>query len=189
MTLELLQAIDEQDEVTQRHLANRMGVALGLANSYLKRCIKKGFIKIHQAPANRYMYYLTPTGFAEKSRLTAQYLSHSLSFYRRAVESSKRLFANCRVNGWEKAVLCGESDLAEIIALNAPADGIGIVSTLKWDSESNGLSPDIEWDGIDVLIIADLTDPAGLLDYLIKNHGDVPVLVPEVLGLRNHTGI
>ena len=44
-----------------------MGVALGLANSYLKRCIRKGFIKITEAPANRYLYYLTPQGFAEKA--------------------------------------------------------------------------------------------------------------------------
>jgi len=28
-------------------------------------------MKIKQAPANRYVYYLTPKGFAEKSRLTA----------------------------------------------------------------------------------------------------------------------
>ena len=66
LTLGLLQAIDEREDISQRHLAQEMGVALGLANSYLKRCVKKGWIKISTAPANRYLYYLTPIGFAEK---------------------------------------------------------------------------------------------------------------------------
>ena len=56
VTLEILQAIEKKEDVTQRHLANRLDVALGLANSYLKRCVNKGLIKIQQAPANRYLY-------------------------------------------------------------------------------------------------------------------------------------
>ena len=46
LTLELLAAIEASHEVTRRHLANRFGVALRLANSYLKRCVLKGFVKI-----------------------------------------------------------------------------------------------------------------------------------------------
>ena len=65
VTLEILQVIDSKKDVTQRHLASRLDVALGLANSYLKRCVHKGLIKIQQAPANRYFYYLTPKGFSE----------------------------------------------------------------------------------------------------------------------------
>ncbi len=75
ITLEILDTIDAKSDSTQRHIAQRTGVALGLANSYLKRCIRKGLIKIQQAPANRYLYYLTPKGLAEKSRLTREYLS------------------------------------------------------------------------------------------------------------------
>jgi DNA-binding MarR family transcriptional regulator len=71
--LGLLQAIEQKDNISQRHLAQEMGVALGLANSSLKRCVKKGGIKITTAPANRYLYYLTPNGFAEKARLTADF--------------------------------------------------------------------------------------------------------------------
>jgi len=60
LTLEILDAIEKKDDVSQRHLAREMGVALGLANSYLKRCVRKGYVKVTQAPANRYLYYLTP---------------------------------------------------------------------------------------------------------------------------------
>ena len=64
LTLELLDAIERRSDVSQRHLARQMGVALGLANSYLRRCAKKGLVKVREAPANRYFYYLTPKGFA-----------------------------------------------------------------------------------------------------------------------------
>ena len=95
VTLSILEAIENKNDMTQRHLADNLGVALGLANSYLKRCVKKGLVKIHQAPANRYLYYLTPKGFSEKSRLTTQYLSTSFEFYRRAGDSCKEIFIQC----------------------------------------------------------------------------------------------
>ena len=88
ITLELLNAVQDNNAVTQRILASHLGVALGLANSHLTRCAKKGLIKISQAPSNRYIYYLTPHGFAEKSRLTAGYLKQSFNFFRIAREQS-----------------------------------------------------------------------------------------------------
>ena len=92
LTLDLLNAIDQRSDVSQRHLARQMGIALGLANSYLKRCARKGLVKVSEAPANRYFYYLTPKGFAEKARLTGHYLASSLSFYRKAGESCSAAF-------------------------------------------------------------------------------------------------
>src|ERR1700683_182480 len=82
--LDLLNSVERDGGQSQRRLASELGIALGLVNAYLKRCVKKGLIKVTHAPARRYMYYLTPQGFAEKSRLTAEYLSSSFSFFRRA---------------------------------------------------------------------------------------------------------
>lgn len=114
LTLELLQAIDQQDDISQRHLAQEMGVALGLANSYLKRCVKKGWIKMTTAPANRYLYYLTPTGFAEKARLTADFFSTSLALFRQSGDAYTQLFNLCVENGDQRILLVGLSDLTEI---------------------------------------------------------------------------
>ena len=133
LTLEILQAIEGDSEVTQRHLASRLGVALGLANSYLKRCAKKGLIKIQTAPANRYAYYLTPKGFTEKSRLTAEYLSLSFDFYRRASNDCRQAFAACSGNGWSRVLLCGVSELAEIATLRAGDYGIELVGNYDPD--------------------------------------------------------
>src|SRR3982751_5896209 len=82
--LGLLESVERGGEQSQRRLASELGVALGLVNAYLKRCVNKGLVKVSEAPARRYAYYLTPQGFAEKSRLTVDYLSYSFSFFRTA---------------------------------------------------------------------------------------------------------
>jgi DNA-binding MarR family transcriptional regulator len=128
VTLELLQAIDRRDDVTQRHLADSLGIALGLANAYLKRCVRKGLVKVQQAPANRYLYYLTPKGFAEKSRLTAIYLRDSFDFYRRASASISRTLQQCEYSGVRTVALAGASELAEITLLRARESAVRVTS-------------------------------------------------------------
>ena len=64
ITLGLLNMVQGNSAMSQRSMAGDLGIALGLANSYLKRCVKKGLIKVSQAPAIRYVYYLTPNGFS-----------------------------------------------------------------------------------------------------------------------------
>lgn len=119
ITLPILQSIEQQSNITQRTLSKKLGLALGLTNAYLKHCINKGLVKIEQIPANRYLYYLTPKGFAEKTRLTAQYLSRSFYFYRKAGQACLQLFNQCRLNHQKEVVLCGVSDLAEVAFLQA----------------------------------------------------------------------
>src|SRR3954454_10819403 len=82
--LGLLESVERDGEQTQRHLALELGVALGLVNAYIKRCVKKGLLKAVEAPTRRYGYYLTPQGFTEKARLTVDYLAYSFSLFRRA---------------------------------------------------------------------------------------------------------
>src|SRR5881394_1935399 len=90
--LDLLESLERNGGQGQRRIASELGIALGLVNAYLKRCVKKGLVKISDAPARRYAYYLTPHGFAEKSRLTVQYLSDSFSFFRKAKSDCARVF-------------------------------------------------------------------------------------------------
>ncbi|MGQ0695330.1 MAG: winged helix-turn-helix transcriptional regulator, partial [Nitrospiraceae bacterium] len=78
----LLNEVERNGSVTQRSLATKLGVALGLTNLYLKRLARKGYIKITTIPPHRIRYLLTPQGLAEKSRLTYQYMQYSLSHYR-----------------------------------------------------------------------------------------------------------
>lgn len=187
LILEILDVIERQKDVNQRHLARHLGVALGLTNSYLKRCIRKGFIKVSQAPANRYLYYLTPKGFAEKGRLTAEYLSTSFSFYRRAGDSCRQLFDLCEHRGWRRLLLCGVSDLAEIAVVRASERNIQIVgmhdplSTLThflnrrvWKNLSDA-------DSHDACVLTDLQIPRASYQRLRARMSSEFILVPDVL--------
>jgi DNA-binding MarR family transcriptional regulator len=134
--LGMLSAVERDSHVTQRHLARELGIALGLANAYLKRCAKKGFIKIRQVPLNRYAYYVTPRGFAEKSRLTAEYLTVSFDFFRRARLDAVALLASCHARGWNRAVLWGAGELAEVMVLSATEAAVEIVCIVDGASQA-----------------------------------------------------
>ena len=133
ITLGVLSAIEEDDRATQRGISRELGIALGLTNAYLKKCVRKGYVKVRQIPANRYAYYLTPQGFAEKSRLTADYLSISFNFFRSSREQCATLFGICEERRWVRVALAGCGDLAEIFSLCRREDSdveiVGIIDT------------------------------------------------------------
>src|SRR5712692_434647 len=191
LTLELLEVVGKQNDFNQRHLARHMGVALGLANSYLKRCVRKGFIKIREAPANRYFYYLPPKGFAEKSRLTAQYLSYSFLFYRKAGDSCMRLFERCTLKGWNRVLLCGISDLTEIAVLRAVEADIAVIGVYDPRSEREkllGRPVWLTWEKIssfDACLLTDLNTPELMLKSLAARIERERILVPDILGLED----
>ncbi len=126
--LGLLQSVERDGGQSQRRLAAELGIALGLVNAYLKRCVKKGLVKVSEAPARRYAYYLTPHGFAEKSRLTVEYLGISFSFFRQARADCAEIFAALRSRGFQRVVVAGVSDLAEIARICAIESGVEIVA-------------------------------------------------------------
>ena len=140
ITLGVLSAIEVDDRATQRAISQELGIALGLTNAYLKRCVRKGFVKVRQIPANRYAYYLTPQGFAEKSRLTAEYLSISFNFFRSSREQCAGLFEICERKRWTRVALAGCGDLAEIATLCRREDSdveiIAIINTSGSDPDT-----------------------------------------------------
>jgi DNA-binding MarR family transcriptional regulator len=135
--LEVLSAVEQDNNLSQRSLSRGLGIALGLANTYVRRCVRKGLIKVRQAPVNRYGYYLTPNGFAEKARLTAEYLSVSLDFFRDARRQCTALLEDCADRSLGTCVLVGDGDLAEIAVLSA-ADASVVVSCVVDEASGRG---------------------------------------------------
>jgi DNA-binding MarR family transcriptional regulator len=198
--LGLLASIERDSGVTQRKLAGELGIALGLANSYLRRCVRKGLVKMSQVPLNRYAYYLTPQGFAEKSRLTAEYLTTSFKFFRRARADCTALLSQCRARGLHKVALFGAGDLAEIAVLSAGDSGVEIVCVV--DARLAGrhcagvpVVADLAaarlaagMDGLDGVILTDTNAPQTCFEGLLSSvaaHRFAParILAPSLLGV------
>jgi len=187
LTLEILNAIEARSDVTQRHLADRLGVALGLANSYLKRCVRKGLVKITQAPANRYLYYLTPHGFAEKSRLTGQYLSASFDFYRRAGASMERALAECQARGAQRVLFAGVSELAEVAVIRGHDFALEIIGTYEPSSSRNSFAGKPVWQRLadapawDVVLVTAYENGAAVLAELGVAVDTARIVVPDIV--------
>lgn len=137
IVLGVLDAFERDGRRTQRNIASDLGIALGLANACVKRCVRKGLLKVSQIPAGRYAYYLTPEGFAEKSRLTAEYLTTSFSFFRHARADCALMFDEARQRGWKSVCLVGASEVAEVAALCAVEAAVPIVAIV--DSNASGV--------------------------------------------------
>jgi len=190
ITLGVLDAVAENASVTQRSVARELGIALGLANSYLKRCVKKGLIKVQQAPANRYAYYLTPKGFAEKSRLSAEYLKSSFTFFRRARAQCEEALGQASSAGWRRVALIGVSELAEIAALCGHEYEIELVVVTP-DAASRpkaaGLQTFADLDAagpLDGALITDLDQPQAAFDRTVATLGAQKVMAPRLLRIR-----
>ena len=180
--LGLLDAVERDPAVTQRSVARELGIALGLANAYLKRCVRKGLIKVGTTPPRRYAYYLTPQGFAEKSRLTARYLANSFSFFRRARAQCAELFAVAAARGQRRLALIGDGDLAEIARLVAREHPVEIVGVVAQPSDRANLDlegPQI--DAADAVMITALSDTRAAYDAACAAFGAERVHVPALL--------
>ena len=188
--LGLLDAVEQERAHSQRHLASELGIALGLVNAYLKRCMKKGLVKVRQAPARRYAYYLTPQGFAEKSRLTVEYLSFSFGFFRQAKSDCSDLFRVAKLRGVRKVLLVGHSDLAEIAALCAIEQGVGIAGLVDETVEGAFIGAPVfktieDVDAAyDVALVTDVRSAHATTEAAIARLGLERVLVPEILRVR-----
>ncbi len=192
IVLGLLESVERDGAQSQRKLASDLGIALGLVNAYLKRCVKKGLLKIAQAPARRYAYYLTPHGFAEKSRLTVEYLSSSFSFFRHARQDCSSVLKAAAGRGWNRVVLIGVSDLAEIATICALEQGITIVAVVDPKAQSDRFvgtrvvaSIDAVPGVFDALVVTDFLEGTSetLMAALTALEAE-RVFVPALLGMR-----
>ena len=113
-SLQILNELSANDSLTQRDLSSRLDIALGLVNSYIKNLISKGFITVKSIPPRRYAYFLTPKGFAEKTRLTYHLLQDYTRIYREARSGLKALFSKLRAEGMERVAFAGADEVAEI---------------------------------------------------------------------------
>ncbi|MBM3570384.1 MAG: winged helix-turn-helix transcriptional regulator [Alphaproteobacteria bacterium] len=187
ITLGVLDAVESDSRLSQRSLASELGIALGLTNAYLKRCVRKGWVKVRHVPANRYLYYLTPKGFSEKSRLTAQYLARSFRFYRSAREEVSALIGRQLALGRRRILLAGTGDLAEVALICALEHEVEIVGVL--DPGSNAArfmrAPRFarleDAPAFDAVVMTDVRRPQHFYDDHLAALDPETVVVPSLL--------
>ena len=115
-TLTLFNTVESSPDVNQRQLAQELDVSLGLTNTYFQRVLKKGWIRAKQVKARRWLYFLTPQGALEKSRLSLSYMHRTLDSFRELKSKGDELLRIQSQKGIRGIHLCGENDLTEILS-------------------------------------------------------------------------
>jgi ribosomal protein S25 len=130
--LRLLEAVHEDSRVTQRGMAKKLGIALGLANIYLKRMIHKGYIKCVNVQPNRISYLITPRGIAEKARLTYEFMDYSLHLYGEVRQHLREAMQDCAAEG-KRVAIYGSGEAAELAYLSLKESGMEPVAIFDQD--------------------------------------------------------
>lgn len=127
---QLLSEVSDDQPVSQRELAKRLGIALGLVNSYIKNFVAKGYIRIKNYPHNRYAYLLTPHGIAEKGRLAYQHVHYFTSLYTVTRQDYLQLFRQLAERGISRVAFCGVDEVTEIAWLSLREAGLELVEVM-----------------------------------------------------------
>lgn len=156
----LMSEIVGEEPLSQREISRRLGIAVGLVNSYLKNLVSKGYVRVKNFPSNRYAYLLTPLGIAEKSRLAYQHLSYFTGLYTVARQDYLQLFRRLEAKGVREVIFCGVDEVAEIAYLSLKETSIEL--SLVMDSTATG-----------TVFFGKLVQP------VISNHG-LPVIITSL---------
>ncbi|MGC9328896.1 MAG: winged helix-turn-helix transcriptional regulator [Candidatus Hinthialibacter sp.] len=160
MILNLLSAIEEDPNTTQKDLATRLGVAVGVVNSYLKRVIYKGYVKTKSLQRRRLRYLLTPSGIKEKTRLMYEFLQYSYVYIREIRRKTRALLEPYAVQGKRRVIFYGGGEAAELAYLAVRELGMHLEAIVDEDRVNDRC--------VD-LVIRDLP--------WIENHGDADVML------------
>lgn len=187
IVLRLLEHVSDDTSLSQAKFANQVGIAKGLANAYFNRCLQKGWIKLRQVPKQRFLYYLTPKGFAEKANLTAQFLSYSYQFYRDARADLSVTMEKAAAKGHKRLAVLGDGDLAEIAAIvseETPVEIVGFIAAQDARKHIAGRPVVPNWKMIgkaDAAILATIIDAKLVFNAFTKANPNVQVYVPTQL--------
>ena len=171
--LKLLEEVEKDSRVTQRGLATKLGIALGLTNIYLKRLVRKGYIKCVNVQSNRITYLITPRGISEKARLTYEFMDYSLHLYGEVRQHLRTTLAQCAAAD-KRVAIYGRGEAAELAYLSLREVGLEPVAIFD---EANGheflgipVRPIAEHEQVafDMMIIATLERSGAQLAALLK---------------------
>ena len=172
-TLTLFNTVENRPEINQRQLAQELDVSLGLTNAYFKRVLKKGWIRAKQVKPRRWLYFITPKGVLEKSRLSLSYLNRTLDSFRELKSKGDQYLYMLSEKHVKGIHLCGENDLTEILSFCFSGFDIELLSTISEKSlienfsKNKSLSlPDLKKD--ELIIIASLDNQKIISNILVK---------------------
>ncbi len=135
---ELLNEIAQDSLVTQANLSDRLGIAVGSVNWYIKRLIHRGWVKVSHLDRTRLKYDLTPEGMTIFSQRALLYARDSLKVYGDFRNKAKALVVDLQQKNIKQVYITGNDEAVDILRLTCIEAGVQIADspngvTLKVD--------------------------------------------------------
>jgi len=125
----LLNEIAQDSLVTQAGLSSTLGIAVGSVNWYIKRLIRRGWIKVSHLDRTRLKYDLTPDGMAVFTQRALFYARDSLKVYGNFRQRAKTFVAELKEQGIDQAYIEGDDELVDILRLTCIESGIRLLES------------------------------------------------------------
>ena len=168
--LAVMDALADEEQVTQRELSRRTWLNLKKVNYCLHKLLEKGHVKFQRIVNNpdkrAYLYILTPAGFKAKSHLTYRFLKFTLGFYNQVEATLEQSLREMAASGVRRIVLCGASEVIRIVLGLVEANEIEVIGILGDNSigaKYEGLVifdrdelNELAWDGLLITALEDL---------------------------------
>ena len=126
---DLLNEIAQDTMVTQANLSDRLGIAVGSVNWYIKRLIIRGWVKVSHLDRTRLKYDLTPDGMAVFTQRALLYAGDSLKVYGNLRQKAKTLVQELKQKSVKQVYLEGQDEMSDILRLTCIEAGIRLSDT------------------------------------------------------------
>ena len=128
----LLNEIAQDSMVTQANLSNRLGIAVGSVNWYIKRLITRGWIKVSHLDRTRLKYDLTSDGMAVFTQRALLYARDSLKVYGEYRVKAKVLVEKLKKDGIDTVYVDGNDEAIDILRLTCIEAGIIVSPDIQY---------------------------------------------------------
>ncbi|MFH1831093.1 MAG: winged helix-turn-helix transcriptional regulator [Pseudomonadota bacterium] len=126
--LAVLESLQNTTEaVSQRELARRTGLSVGLINAMLKKLIHTGYVKTSHLNRRTIEYLLTARGFAQTALRSYRYIVSTMRAYREIQRKLHEIVSSLRANGFTEFYLHGDGELAELVTIFFEEEEVGLL--------------------------------------------------------------
>jgi len=152
--LKTLLEIKDDPSLSQRSLAHKLNISLGLTNSILQNLIHRGLIKAQKMTGRKILYLITPKGMIQATNFIYDRVRETQHYYQYAKDLLTTYFTNLYDKGTRKAVIYGTGQLAEITYLSLLDSPLRLHSIITDDPASSSTSSKKKFLGHEILTLS-----------------------------------
>lgn len=184
--LKTLLEIKDDPSLSQRSLAHKLNISLGLTNAILQNLTHRGWVKAQKMTGRKILYLITPKGMAQATNFIYDRVRETQHYYQYAKDLLTTYFTNLYDKGVRRAVIYGTGQLAEIAYLSLLDSPLKLHSILTNDSYKK------KFLGHEVLTLPDFSqkiseipNPENLIMLSTVSQEENKILITEIKKYKN----